>query len=313
MKAVVINSYGGNDVVEIGDMPVPSPRAGEILVRVRAAGVNPVDWKIRKGELRILTRMKFPKILGYECAGEVADTGGRVTKFLKGAHVMASTGFRLGAFAEYVCVPDISVFQKPVNISFEEAASVSVAGITAYKALRKKGNISPGSKVLINGASGGVGTFAVQIAKIFGAEVTAVCGPANIDLVKNIGADHVIDYTLEDFTKSGAQYDIIFDAVSKRCFCECRKALAPRGVYINTLPGFSILMHQLMTSVLPGKKAVSVMMFPKEEDMKWLKSQIEQGRLKVVMDRVFPLEQAKEALALSESGHAKGKIALKIA
>jgi len=311
MKAVVINSYGGNDVVEIRDMPVPSPCPGEVLIRVHAAGVNPVDWKVRNGELRIFTRKKFPKILGYECAGEVADTGG-VTKFVKGAHVIASTGLRLGAFAEYVCVPDISVFQKPINISFEEAASVSVAGITAYKALRKKGNISSGEKVLINGASGGVGTFAVQIAKIFGAEVTAVCGPANIDMVKNIGADRVIDYTLEDFTKGGARYDIIFDAVSKRCFCECKKALTPRGVYINTLPGFSILMHQLMTSVLPGKKALSVMMFPKEEDMKWLKTQIVEGRLRVVIDRVFSLEQAREALALSEGGHAKGKIALKI-
>jgi NADPH:quinone reductase-like Zn-dependent oxidoreductase len=311
MKAAVINAYGRNDVVQIMDVPAPSPKSDEVLIKVRAAGVNPVDWKVRKGELKMLIGKRFPKILGFECAGEVAETGSRVTKYKQGDNIIAITRLRLGAFAEYVCVPDISVFPKPAGLSFEEAASISVAGLTAYVALRKKGNVSAGKNVLINGASGGVGTFAVQIAKIFGAKVTAVCSSVNFDLVRNIGADHVIDYTKEDFTRGDTRYDIIFDTVSKRCFCECKRALTPHGVYLNTIPSFSILMYQLITTLLPGRKAVSVMMFPKEEDMQWLRTQIESGKIKVVMDKVFSLAQIKEAFAYSESGHARGKIALR--
>jgi NADPH:quinone reductase-like Zn-dependent oxidoreductase len=313
MRAAVISTYGGNDVVELKDVPVPSPKPDEVLIKVMSAGVNPVDWKVRTGELKLLVGRRFPKILGFECAGEVVETGSRITKFKKGDSVVALTRLRLGAFAEYVCVPEISVFQKPVNTSFEEAASISIAGLTAYIALQKKGNVSAGNKVLINGASGGVGTFAVQIAKISGAEVTAVCSSKNAELEKALGADHFIDYTKEDFTKGHDRYDIIFDTVSKRCFCECKKVLNSHGIYINTLPSFSIFLYQLITTFLPGKKAISIMMFPREEDMQWLRSRIEAGRIKVVMDKVFPFDQIKEALAYSESRHARGKIALRIA
>lgn len=313
MRAVVISAYGGNEVVELKDMPIPSPKPGEVLIRVIAAGVNPVDWKVRTGELKLLIGRRFPKILGFECAGEVVETGSRVTKFKKGDNVITLTRLRLGAFAEYVCVPEISVFQKPVNTSFEEAASLSVSGLTAYIALRKKGGVSAGNKVLINGAAGGVGTFSVQIAKIFGAEITAVCSSKNAELVRALGADCFIDYTKEDFTKGTERYDIIFDTVSKRCYCECKRVLAPRGIYLNTLPSFSVFIYQLITTFLPGKRAISVMMFPKEEDMKWLRTQIEAGKIKIVMDKIFPLDQIKEALAYSESRHARGKVALKIA
>jgi len=312
MKAVVISTYGGKDVVKLKDVREPSPKTDEVLIRVVAAGINPVDWKVRTGELKLLIGRRFPKILGFECAGEVVETGSRVTKFKKGDNVIALTRLRLGAFAEYVSVPEISVFRKPVNISFEEAASISVAGLTAYIAIQKKGKVSEGNRVLINGASGGVGTFAVQIAKISGAVVTAVCGPKNAELVKALGADHFIDYMKEDFTKGDNRFDIIFDAVSKRCFCECKRVLTSHGIYLNTLPSFSIYIYQLITTFLPGKKAISVMMFPKEEDMLWLRARIEAGKMKVVMDKVFPLDQIKEALAYSESRHARGKIALKI-
>jgi NADPH:quinone reductase-like Zn-dependent oxidoreductase len=313
MKAAVISTYGGNDVVELKDVPVPSPKPDEMLVKVMSAGVNPVDWKVRTGELKLLIGRRFPKILGFECAGEVVETGNRVTKFKKGDYVIALTRLRLGAFAEYVCVPEISVFQKPSNSSFEEAASISVSGLTAYIALQKKGNVSAGNSVLINGASGGVGTFAVQIAKISGAEVTAVCSLKNEELVKALGADRFIDYTKEDFTKGSNRYDIIFDTVSRRCFCECKRVLTTHGIYLNTLPSFSIYMYQLITAFLPGKKAISVMMFPTGEDMQWLRTRIEAGKIKVVMDKVFPFEQIKDALAYSESRHARGKIALKMA
>jgi len=313
MRAAVISTYGGNDVVELRDVPVPSPRPDEMLIKVMSAGVNPVDWKVRTGELKLLIGRRFPKILGFECSGEVVETGSRVSKFKKGDNVVALTRLRLGAFAEYVCVPEISVFQKPANISFEESASISVAGLTAYIALQKKGNVSAGESVLINGASGGVGTFAVQIAKTSGAVVTAVCSLKNAELVKALGADRFIDYTREDFTKGSNRYDIIFDTVSRRCFCECKRVLTTHGTYLNTLPSFSIFMYQMITALLPGKKAISVMMFPKEEDMKWLRTRIEAGKIKVVMDRVFPLEQVKEALAYSEGRHARGKIALKMA
>jgi NADPH:quinone reductase-like Zn-dependent oxidoreductase len=310
MKAAVIDRYGGNDVVEVRDMPQPRCGAGSVLIKVRAAGVNPVDWKIRSGMLRIFTGSKFPRILGSECSGEVAETGGTL-RFKKGDPVIGFPGTRsLGAFAEYVCSPETATFAKPEGLSFEEAACIPIAGLTALQALRDHGRIAPGKNVLVNGASGGVGSFAVQIAKTFGAEVTAVCSAANIELVKSLGADLVIDYGKEDFTKGNSQYDIIFDAVAKRSFGECRKVLAPKGVYVSTLPSFSVVLNQYLTGRLSGRKARAVMVAPTAADMEWMKAHLETGRVKVVIDSVFPLDRSKEALARSEAGRAKGKIVI---
>jgi NADPH:quinone reductase-like Zn-dependent oxidoreductase len=312
MKAVVINAFGGNDVIEVRDMPMPSMRPGDVLVRVRAAGVNPVDWKTREGQTRIVVGSRFPKILGSECAGEVVEAGRLVTKWKPGDEVIATTGFRLGAYAEFAALPGKNVFSKLKGMSFEEAAAVPIAGMTAYTALRDKGAIAAGKKVLINGSSGGVGTFAVQIAKLYGADVTAVCSSANHALVKGLGADRVIDYHRQDFTLSGDLYDIIFDTVSSRSYGESRKVLSARGVYINTLPSLSIFRDILLTSLFPGKKAATMMVGFKAADMDWLCGQIEVGRVKVILDKVFPLDQAKEALAYSQTGRVRGKVILKI-
>jgi NADPH:quinone reductase-like Zn-dependent oxidoreductase len=312
MKAVVINAFGGSDVIEVRDMPTPTVRPGDVLIRVRAAGVNPVDWKTREGQTRIVVGSRFPKVLGSECAGEVVEAGSLVTKYKKGAEVVATTGFRLGAYAEFAAIPEKTVFPKPNSMSFEEAAAIPIAGMTAYTALRDKGAIAAGKKVLINGASGGVGTFAVQIAKLYGADVTAVCSSANESLVKGLGADRVIDYHHQDFTRSSDRYDIIFDAVSSRSFGECRKVLSSRGVYINTLPSFSIFRDILLTSLVPGKKVATIMVGFRAADIAWLCGQVEAGRIKVVLDRVFPLDRVKDALAYSQTGRVRGKVVLKV-
>jgi NADPH:quinone reductase-like Zn-dependent oxidoreductase len=312
MKAVVFHAYGKNDAIGIEDMPKPSPEPDEVLIRVHAAGVNPVDWKVRSGEARVLTGWRFPKILGIECSGEVVDTGAHVTKFKAGDAVISTGSMGLGAYAEYLAVLERRAYRKPESISFEEAAAIPIAAMTAFVGLRDKGRIEAGEKVLINGASGGVGTFAVQIAKLYNADVTGVCSAGNTELVKLLGADRVIDYREQDFTKSGARYDIIFDTVSSRSFGECSRALTPDGAYVNTLPTLSIFWNMFMTSLLPGKKAFTIMVGHKKADMDWLLGHIGAGRIKVVLDRVYPLEQVKEAFSYIETGRVRGKVVLKV-
>jgi NADPH:quinone reductase-like Zn-dependent oxidoreductase len=313
MKAVVFNKYGGNDVVEIRDVLMPTCGPEDVMIKVYAASINPVDWKVRYGHVKIITGSTFPKILGNECAGEVAETGGRVKKFKKGDHVIGWPSVRrLGAFAEYACTGESATFPKSRNISFEETASIPIAGLTALQALRDKGRIASGKKVLINGASGGVGHFAVQIAKIFGAEVTGVCSGANVDFVKSLGADRVIDYTRQDFTKGTERYELIFDAVAKRSFGECKNVLMPNGSYVSTLPSLSVVVSQYGTGFFTAKKAMTVMVAQNESDLAWITSRIEAGKIKVTIGRVYSLDQAKEALAHSESGKARGKIVLKM-
>lgn len=313
MKAVVFNKYGDNEVVEIKDMPVPSCGPKDVLVKVHAASVNPVDWKMRSGQLRIVTGGRFPKILGRECAGEIISIGSEVTKFKAGDQTVALPAIRsMGAFAEYACAPEKTTFLKSRTISFEEAACIPIAGLTALQALRDKGRIAPGQKVLINGASGGVGHFAVRIAKIFGANVTGVCSGANREFVKGLGADRVIDHTREDFTKGRDRYDIIFDAAAKRSFGACKKVLVERGRYVSTLPSPGVLVNRYLTGFLTQKKATDIWVNPNAADMEWMQDQIESGRIKIAIDKIYSLDQAKEALAYSESGKARGKIVLKI-
>lgn len=312
MKAVTISRYGGNEVVEVADVPVPTPGEDDVLIKVHAASVNPVDWKIRNGMLKIFTGRSFPKILGSECAGEVVETGARVLQFKKGDFVIGYPGIkRLAAFAEYVCVDKGSTFVKPAHISFEEASTLPIAGLTALQALRDLGKVAEGGHVLINGASGGVGTFAVQIAKILGARVTAVCSAGNAALVQDLGADRVLDYAREDFTKGGERFDVVFDAVAKRSFAECKRAMTAKGVYVSTLPSASVLLNQYFTGFFTRKTAKAVMVKPNAADMEWMKKYIEAGKLRVVVDKVFSLEQIKEALIYSESGKAKGKIVVR--
>ncbi len=312
MKAAVFNRYGGNDVVEIRDMPMPVCRPGDVLVKVHAASINPVDWKVRSGAVKIITGSRFPKILGNECAGEVFD-GGSSAAFKQGDPVIAWPSVRrLGAFAEYVCLPHTAAFPVPAALSFQQAACIPIAGLTALQALRDKGQVSYGKKVLINGASGGVGHFAVQIAKIFGAEVTGVCSGSNIEFVKSLGADRVIDYGKEDFCRGSVRYDIVFDAVAKRSFSECKKVLTPNGVYVSTLPSGPVILNQYITGHFTRRKAKTIWGGPSPRDVQWMIQQILAGRIRIVIDAMYSLDQAREALAYSESGKARGKIVLNI-
>lgn len=307
MKAVVINKFGGNDAIEMRDMSRPVPGQAEVLIRVLAASVNPIDWKMRKGMLGGTLSGSFPITLGRECSGEVIETGSSVRRFKKGDEVIViRERLKLGSFAEYVSAPEHSVFPKPKNVSFEEAATIPIAGLTALRALRDAGEIRKGMKVLVVGAAGGVGHFGIQIAKIFGTKVTAVCKGTNADFVKGLGADKVIDYTREDFTKNGERYDLIFDAVSKRSFEECKNALTPKGIYVNTL-GIS------GPQVEGGKQGRTVSGGPTAEDMDWMKARIEEGKIRISVGKVYTLDQAREALAESETEHARGKIVLKAA
>jgi NADPH:quinone reductase-like Zn-dependent oxidoreductase len=312
MKAVVFNRYGNNDVVEIRDAPLPVCGPGDVLIKVHAASVNPVDWKVREGQARILTGNSFPKILGCECAGEIAGAGNRAVKFRTGDRVVMYAGVRrLGAFGEYACTAEAKVYPVPAEVQLAHAACIPIAGLTALQALKDHGRVKAGSKVLINGAAGGVGHFAVQIGKLLGAEVTGVCSSRNVDFVKSLGAVRVVDHGQQDFADTGERYDIIFDAVSKRSFRECRKALASSGIYVNTLPDATII-AQLLSSFLPGRKARSMWVKQSAADMAWMMEQLRTGSVKVHVDKVFPLDQAKEALAYSEAESARGKIVLAV-
>ncbi len=312
MKAIVIRRYGSADVLQYEDMPPPAIKSGQLVVKVHASCINPVDWKIRQGMLRFITGNNFPIILGLDLSGEVIQVGSGVTGFNVGDAIYGSVSIPGGAYAEYATVSAKSVALKPTNISYEEAAAVPVAGLTALQALRDLGNIQPGQNVLINGASGGVGTFAVQIAKALGANVTGVCSTKNVDLVKSLGADRVIDYTQQDFTQDTVQYDIILDAVGKQSFSQCKKILKAQGIYISTLPSFDNVTQAILTRFIPGQKAKLIVESAKTQDLIYLKDLIEAGKIRVVIDRTFPLQELAAAHTYSESERTAGKIAIAI-
>ena len=312
MKAVVIHEYGSADVLRYEEVEAPIIKPDELLVKVHAAGVNPVDWKIRKGMLKVITGNKFPMIIGFDLAGVVLQVGSQVTGFQVGDNVYGSLGVPGGAYAEIAAVPQKVAAVKSTNISFEEAAALPVAALTALQSLRDKANIQRSQSVLINGASGGVGIFAVQIAKALGAEVTGVCSSKNIDFVKSLGADLTIDYTPEDFTKNQVQYDIVFDAVGKQTFDNCKKVLKPNGVYITTLPNLQNIVAIALTSFFGSQKAKFILAQPNTADLLYLNELIDAGKLRVVIDCTYPLQELAAAHIYSQSERAKGKIVIRI-
>ncbi len=312
MKAMVIRRYGSPEVLQYEEVEQPKIKPDQLLVKVHASSVNPIDWKTRKGMISILTGNKFPLILGFDVAGEVVAVGSQVTRFKGGDAIYGSTSFPGGAYAEFAAIPENLAVAKPTNMSYEQAATVPLAALTALQSLRDLGNIKSGQKVLINGASGGVGVFAVQIAKALGAEVTGVCSAKNLDLVKSLNADLVIDYTQQDFTKGNVQYDIIFDAVAKKSFSDCRKVLTPNGVYVSTLPIPEVILQSVLTAFLPGQKAKIVLEKPNSQDLGYLKELIEAGKLRTVIDRTYPLQELTEAHRYSEGERTVGKIAIAI-
>jgi len=314
MKAVFINQYGSTQVLQYGDMETPSINRDQLLVKVYASSVNPVDWKIRAGQLQFLTGYKFPMVLGFDVSGEVVAVGESVTRFQTGDKVYAYLdSLPGGAYAEYAAVSEQVACFKPDNMSYEQAAAVPLAAITALQSLRDLGQILPGHKVLINGASGGVGSFGVQIAKAFKAEVTAVCSTQNVELVKSLGGDRVIDYTVQDLTKDTSFYDIIFDAVGKESFSGCQNILKPNGVYVTTLPDPDSLVQSFLTFLLPGKKSKLIVAQSNGQDLAYLKELIEGGKIRSVIDRTYSLEELAAAHAESEQGHVVGKLVIAVA
>jgi NADPH:quinone reductase-like Zn-dependent oxidoreductase len=313
MKAVVFNRYGAADVLQLAEVESPKIKPNQLLVKVRATTVNPIDCKIRRGMLRLITGNKFPKMLGFDLAGDVVEVGSQVTCFQPGNQIFAALGLSGGAYAEYAAVPENSAALKPTNMTYEEAAVVPGSALTALQALRDRGQIQPGQSVLVNGASGGVGSFAVQIAKALGAEVTGVCSSKNLELVKSLGADGAIDYTQQDFTQEGSQYDIILDAVGKRSFSECKPALKPQGIYLTTLPNANLFIQGMLTAFVPGKKARFIMQVPSGQDLTYLKGLIEAGKIRSAIDRTYPLAEIVAAHQYSETERVAGKIAIAVA
>ena len=310
MKAAIIDEYGSPEVIKIAELPMPVPKQGEVLIKVFAASVNPVDWKIRRGNLKMLLNKKFPKILGIEFSGVIEELGENVTEFNKGQRVFAGRGYEGGGYAEYAIAEVGRTIAIPENISFEEASTMAVAGMTALQGLRNKGKIKPGADVIVNGASGGVGTYAVQIAKVLGAKVTAVCSAKNFDLLKDLGADVIIDYKETDFTKLPKKYNIVFDAVGYRTFWQTRKVLKKRGIYVNISPSIPLYITSFFTRLNPGKKSKGFMLHPDMKDLEEVMQMISEKKIKVVIDKIFPLEKLSEAHQYSESERAKGKIVI---
>ncbi len=322
MKAIVIEKYGSPDVLQFKEVERPTPKDNQVLVRVQAASANPLDWHLMRGEPFIarlmgtgLLKPKSSKV-GADVAGRVEAVGKDVTQFKPGDEVFGTCN---GSFAEYACAREDRLALKPANVSFEEAAAIPVAATTALQGLRNKGRIQPGQKVLVNGASGGVGTFAVQIAKSYGTEVTGVCSTRNLDMVRKIGADHVVDYTQEDFTKNEQQrYDLIFDAVGNRSVSDYKRALKPGGTC--AVAGFSSMPRMFEHTALgplrskTGNKKVGGMGMAKinQNDLVFLKQLVETQKVRPVIDRHYPLSETADAIRYLEAGHAQGKVVITV-
>ena len=319
MKAIVQTRYGPPDVLQLMEVATPTPKDNEVLVRVHAASVNPADFHLMRGKPLLARPMmgglRKPKYTqpGIDVAGRVEALGRSVTQFNIGDEVFGGCH---GAFSEYACAMEDKLALKPANISFENAAAVPVAALTALQGLRDKGRIQQGQKVLIDGASGGVGTFAVQIAKSFGAEVTAVCSTRNVETAQSIGADHVIDYTREDFTRSGQRYDLIFAANGYHSIFDYRRALRQGGVYVHA-GGGGILIFQVMLlgpllSPIGSKKVRFFIAKISKKDLAFLKDLLEAGKVVPIIDRRYPLNEVAAALRYLEEGHAQGKVVITV-
>jgi len=318
MKAIVYERYGPPDVLQLKEVEKPAPKDDEVLVKVHAASINYIDWQVLSGEsffLRLTTggilKPKH-KILGDDLAGRIEAIGVNVKRFQLGDDVFGISNF--DAFAEYACVPENALVLKPASMTFEEAAAIPYAAITAYQGLRNHGKIQSGQKVLINGASGGVGTFAVQIAKSFGAEVTGVCSTRKMDIVRSIGADQVIDYTQEDFTQNGQRYDLIFAIGGSHSIFDYKRALNPNGIYVCA--GGSLAQYFQATflgpiiSMMGSKKLGAMFSNPNQKDYEFLIELFEAGKVVPVIDRRFLLSEVPEALRYYGEGHSQGKVVI---
>ncbi|TGK39035.1 NAD(P)-dependent alcohol dehydrogenase [Leptospira andrefontaineae] len=323
MKAIVYENYGSTDVLKLKEIQKPVPKDNEVLIKVQASSVNAADWRMMKADpflVRFYAGLFKPKkfsILGADVAGTVEAIGPTVTKFRPGDEVFGdvfASGF--GGFAEYKCGKEDEFVLKPSNISFEDAAALPLAGMTALHSLRDFGKIEAGQKVLINGASGGVGTFALQLAKYFGAEVTAVCSTSKKEISRSLGADHIIDYTKEDFTKSGIKYDLIVGVNGYRSLSEYKNALNPKGRYVMAGGGTAQLFQALLLgpfiSLTDSRKIIAASSEPNQKDLLFLSELIQSGKIKSVIDRKYKLEEVPQAVHYVEQGHASGKVIITV-
>ncbi len=325
MKAIVYTKYGPPDVLQLKDVERPVPLGDEVLVEVHAASANAYDWHLLTADvflIRLMSKGLFrpqTTTLGADIAGRVTAIGEEVTRFQPGDHVFGVAKGGSGGFAEYACAREAALELKPANVSFEEAAAVPLAALTALQGLRDKGQIKPGKKVLIHGASGGVGTFAVQIAKSFGAEVTAVCSSRNVEIARSIGADHVIDYTRDDFTKNGELYDLILVANGNRSILEYKRSLKPKAICVliggagtSIVSLLTVMLLQWWISRTEGKKVGSLLASINQKDLTCARELLESGKMKPVIDRRYPLSETAEALRYLGEGHAQGKIVITV-
>jgi 2-desacetyl-2-hydroxyethyl bacteriochlorophyllide A dehydrogenase len=328
MKAIIWTKYGPPEVLQLKEVEKPAPKDNEVLIRIYATTVTAGDCELRRLKLplyfslpmRIYVGFRKPTritIPGMELAGEIESAGKDVTRFRQGDQIFGTSGFGMGAYAEYICLPEEPaetegvLVKKPVNMTYEEASAVPVGGLEALHFLRKV-NIQNGQKILINGAGGSIGTFAVQLAKSFGAEVTGVDSPGKLDMLRSIGADQVIDYTQEDFTKSGETYDVIFDVIGKSSFSRSLRALKQNGRYLLANPGLSQMVRGRWTSMISSKKVVFGAASHRTKDLLFLKELIEAGKIKSVIDRRYPLEQIAEAHRYVETGQKKGSVVITV-
>jgi NADPH:quinone reductase-like Zn-dependent oxidoreductase len=331
MKAIVYTEYGSPDVLQLKEVTKPTPEDNEVLIRIYATTVNFGDLMARNFKAISPRKFNMPllfwlparlafgfrkpkkKILGSEFAGEVEAVGAAVTRFKPGDQVFGYRGQSMGAYAEYLCMPEDGVLAiKPANMTYEEAATVPYGALTALSLLRKV-NIQRGQKVLINGASGGIGAAAVQLAKYFGAEVTGVCGTPRVGFVKALGADKVIDYTKEDFTRNGETYDLIFDILGKSSFSRCKRSLKQNGIYLLASFKMRQLFQMLWTSMIGGQKVICALSSEKPEDLIFIKELVEAGKIKASIDKCYPLEQTAEAHRYIEAGLKKGNVVITVA
>jgi NADPH:quinone reductase-like Zn-dependent oxidoreductase len=325
MKAIFYHQYGQPDVLQCEEIATPAPNDNEVLIKVRAASVNPLDWHMMRGTPyigRIAFGLRKPKLTrpGVDVSGQVEAVGKNVTEFKPSDAVFGSCR---GAFAEYVCASESALVTKPNSLTFEQAACVPVAGYTALQGLRDKGQLQPGQKVLIDGASGGVGTFAVQVAKSYGAHVTAVCSTINVAMVRSIGADRVIDYTREDFTQSSQRYDLFFDLVANHPLSARRRVLSPKGVYIGAgvlgVKGDSVIgplagvVHTLMLSWFGSQRMVVLLAKRNKSDLIFMRNLMQSGKVTPVIDRCYSMSEVSDAIRHLAQGYARGKIVITIA
>ena len=323
MKAIVYSRYGPPDVLRLEDIPKPAPGDGDVVIRVRASTVNPADWHFMRGTpylIRLMSGLRKPRNtqLGIDVAGEVEAVGRNVTHFKAGDHVF---GWCRGAFAEYAKLPASSIVRKPASVTFEQAACVPVAAVTALQGLRNKGRIQRGQNVLINGGSGGVGTFAVQIAKSFGAEVTAVCSTRNVEMVRSIGADRVIDYTRENFTQGEQRYDLILDNAGNHSLSEIRRVLRRKGRYVQVggpdkgqwIGPMAAPLKALLFSSVVSQKFLMFIATGNTDDMTTLSDLMETGKVTPVIERRYGLSEVADAIRYLEEGHARGKVVITVA